>query len=265
MAADRASPIGTDKESGEIDVEDLESMIDQSSEWRSPLAALTEEPASQIKLLNKKETDHVEMLCDCGPLAAKLPMSFMRAECFGKAQARLTQGLRRKLGAEAMLQLIACNDAETYRERKQSYTDLQAQIGRVLKAAAYVLLRDGREETDGNVVPLHSKDPVELFDEAAEHGSDFDLDDLEETLEGTKRAFRSIARKGFDEEDLDDPEILEGFRVGAGALMALDQQISSFVDLLDGIDREEPDLGGWFDGDKDVFRLQFSRLYGRQE
>ena len=68
-----------------------------------------------------------------------------------------------------------------------------------------------------------------------------------------------------DEEEIDDPDILEGFRVGAGALLALDQQISSFVDLLDGIDREEPDLGGWFDGDKDVFRLQFSRLYGRQE
>ena len=46
--------------------------------------------------------------------------------------------------------------------------------------------------------------------------------------------------------------------------MALDQQISSFVDLLDGIDGKEPDLGGLFDGDKDVFRLQFKRLYGER-
>jgi hypothetical protein len=261
LAVDNADPIGVDAESGEIEVEALEPLIAQSGEWCSPLGILDSGPASRIKLLNMTELGYVTLLCDCGPLSARLPISLMRSECFGAAQARITQGLRRKLAGDRFQGLIDCHGAETYDDRKQGYGAVRAHIDRVVKAAAYVTLRDERVAGETNVVALGRAAPEQLDDAALEGQMIVSQPEFCAALDDARRAFGRISRRGFEEESLDDDEIVEGFALGAGALMAIDELIASFAARLDDLDRDGG-LAGRFAADRDIFRDQFAELYG---
>ncbi len=261
LAVDNAQPIGLDAETGEIDVEALEPLVAASGEWRSPLEILDQEPASRIKLLNRTELGYVALLSDCGPMSARLPISLLRCECLGAAQARITQGLRRKLARGRLADLIDCDGAESYDDRRRGYGALRAHIARVLKAAAYVTMRDRAVAAGANVVALGRSEPGELMDDAMEDDMVVSEQEFGAALDEARRAFARISRHGFEDEGLDDDEIVEGFALGAGALMAVDELIASFVDRLDGLDRLAG-LAGRFAADKDVFRDQFARLYG---
>lgn len=260
-AAEYAVPIGGDRDAGEIDVA-VEALLEQPGEWQSPLHALGTPPASEIKLLNKSETAYLALLCECGPLSAKLPLSLMRAECFGKAQSRLTQGLRRRVAREELIDLAACPGAETYGERERGYADAQGRIRRVLKAAGYVLLRHCAGPAGGNVVALRGDDPADLFGQAMTHEFDLSRADLEPPIDEARRTFRAISRKGFEEDGLEDADTVEGFRQGAGALMAIDELLDSFLGLLGRFGGTDRDLEHRFDADREIFRRQFLRLYG---
>jgi len=261
LAVEHADPIGVDAESGEIDVAAIEPLIAQSGEWYSPLGILDAGPASRIKMLNLAELGYVTQLCACGPMSARLPISLMRSECFCAAQARITQGLRRKLAGDKFQDLLDCDDAETYDDRKQGYGAVRGHIDRVLKAAAYVTMRDHQVTTGANVVALHQNTRGELMDEVMDRDIEVSDRDLGEALNEAKRVFAKISRRGFEDEFLDDPEIVEGFALGAGALMAIDELISSFAGHLDNLDRDSG-LAGRFAADTEIFRAQFAELYG---
>ncbi len=261
LAVENADPIGVDTESGEIDIEAIEPLIAQSGEWHSPLGILDTGPTSRIKLLNLTELGYVTQLCDCGPLSARLPISLMRSECFGAAQARITQGLRRKLAGDRFQDLLDCDGTETYDDRKQGYSAVRGHIDRVLKAAAYVTMRDRQVAGDTNVVALRRNEHEELEDEAMEGQMVVSEWKFGETLDDARRAFAKISRRGFEDEALDDPEIVEGFALGAGALMVIDELIASFAGQLDDLDCDS-DLAGRFAADKSIFREQFAELYG---
>ncbi len=263
LAIDHADPIGFDAESGEIDVEAVEPLLAESGDWHSPLGMLDTGPASRIKLLNLTELGYVSQLCDCGPLSARLPISLMRSECFGAAHARITQGLRRKLAGDQFKDLLDCETIETYDDRKQGYGAVRGHIERVLKAAAYVTMRDRLVDTGANVVALHQNTPGELMDEAIDDDMEVSEQEFGKALDDAKRVFTKISRRGFEDEALDDPEIVEGFALGAGALMAVDALIASFAGRLDDLDRDTG-LEGQFAADKDIFREQFAELYGGQ-
>ena len=259
FAADGAAPIGSDREAGEIDPDSLSSMLDEPGEWQSPLEVLEAAPTDRIKLLNKKEAAYLALLCECGPLAQKLPMSLMRTECFGKAQARITQGLRRRLPQSNVLALASCHEVESYQDRRSGYADARVQIERALRAAAFALLRD-RSNIEDNIIAFPGTDgaiPADALD-------DIDASDLDQAFAAARGAFREISRKGFDEEGLDDSETVEGFRAGAGALMRLNEQIDAYLEVLEVLDQRDPDLDRRFAADRDVFRTQFSRLYGER-
>ncbi len=262
LAVENAAPIGVDPDSGEIDVEALEPLVALAGEWRSPLGILEAEPASRIKMLNLTELGYVRLLGDCGPMSARLPISLMRCECFGAAQARLTQALRTKPADDRFADLIGCADTETYDARRQGYGAVRAHIDRVLKAAAYVTMRDRLVATDADVVALHPNAESWLGDEAMDGDTVISERELADALDDARRVFAKISRRGFDEDALDDDEIVEGFALGAGALMAVDDLISSFVDRLDELDRDTPDLAGRFAADRGAFREQFAALYG---
>ncbi len=262
FAVENADPIGVDAETGEIDVAALEPLIADSGEWRSPLDLLEAEPANRIKLLNLAELGYVALLCECGPLSARLPVSLLRCECFGAAQARITQGLRRKLADDRFDELIDCDGAETYDERKQGYGALTAHIDRVLKAAAYVTMRDRAVASADNVVALGDGMPEAAMGEAMDGELAVSEHEFDAALEDARRAFARISRRGFEDDALDDPEIVEGFALGAGGLMAIDELIASFVARLDALDRDTLDLAGQFAADREIFREQFAVLYG---
>ncbi len=81
-------------------------------------------------------------------------------------------------------------------------------------------------------------------------------------MEQARTAFRQVSRKGFDHEVETDPELIEAFRTGAGALLTGRALIDDYLAALDRIDRGETDLDAWFTADRAVFRTQFQHLYG---
>lgn len=93
-------------------------------------------------------------------------------------------------------------------------------------------------------------------------GDDPPADRVQAAAEAARRAFQGLSRQGFDEALLDEAEHVEGFRVGAGALLAIGMQLEAFLGRIGAIDQATPDLEDWFELDRGVFRAQFAKIYG---
>ena len=102
-AVQRAAPVGSDREAGEIDPEALSGIFDVPGQWESPLPLLAEEPVKRIKFLTNREKESLQLLLDLGPMSRRLPLSLLRAEVFGSIQSRITQALRRKVNRQDMI------------------------------------------------------------------------------------------------------------------------------------------------------------------
>lgn len=139
VAMENASGIGTDREAGEVDPDTLLGLVEQADEYRSPLLALLDDPASAIKFMNKRETEAVALLCECGPAALNFPLSLMRVEVFGKGQSRLTQAVRNKTTPEQLMSLSENCAGQTYEERQGEYRDVLRHMRKVLLASLHVL------------------------------------------------------------------------------------------------------------------------------
>lgn len=259
-AVDRAATIGGNREEGEIDPNILSEALEVADEWQSPLRACDVEPMSGIKFLTKKERQTIDLVLECGPEALRLPISVLRAETFGKTQARLTQARRAKSGD--LDGLIGGAETASYRDCETGYRTVMVHLLKVVQAALYALSRSGEQETSGNVVALSAPDPMAFF---KSYESDTCADAPEagaRTMEQARKAFEGFARKGFDEDGLDDPDIAEGFEVGAGAMTAAKAHLDDFLSILAEHDKGEPDLAGLFANDRATFSEQFQRLYG---
>ena len=287
-AADRGEPLGTDADAGEWDVNDPALALDDDEiwsgesplfhaevaerlrgvrghaapaegDWESPLSALVEPPAGDIKFLYEgSDQPLVRRLLDYGLMAAELPMTLLRAEVFGGIQSEISNAIRTKRVADVP-NLIALDAAETYRDREAALGGLRSKIDENLQAARYVLLR-GAALAQANVVafPGTAGGP--------DGGPERSISgDLEEALEAAGKVFRRIKRKGFEESLVDDPERVEGFRIGAEALMQIDGQLGSYIGTLQRIDGGERDLGDWYRHDGTVFRGRFDQIYGAEQ
>lgn len=261
IAIDRARPIGSNREAGEVDPEALSGMVDLPDDWRSPLLILSEEPVNRIKFLTNRQQETLRLLLDAGPMSRRLPLSLLRSEVFGRVQSRITQALRRKSGGDEVLALIQCRDAVGYATFLAAYEELNTQIERVMKAALYVLLPKERRSPGGVVADPSSENVISLFAQTNVFSAASGAEEFQEEMIGLTKAFQGLSRKGFDQADLDDPEVIEGFRLGANALRDIAQQVDSFLDTLGQLDRGEPSLAEWFHRDVADFRDQFQRLY----
>jgi hypothetical protein len=249
-----ARPLGTDYEAGEIDpliAEDGE----MPGQWETPLAQLDTPPADAIKFLNKREREELDFLMDCGPLAIDLPLSILRSEVFGSAQAKITQALRHKAPKKDVAALLLCDDAEPYGERSERFYDHENHLLRVQKALLYALTADETEalDSDDNQTEVDDSNVVQLF-----AGQSIPAD----TLDESRQAFRELNRKGFSRHDLEDPDIREGYSVGAGALVQARDHLADFLVVLARLQSEDQDLEDTFDIDHQVFRDLFATIYG---
>jgi CRISPR/Cas system CSM-associated protein Csm2 small subunit len=261
-AIQRAATVGSDLEASEVDPDDLSSLADLPGEWESPLPLLTEEPVNRVKFLTNREKESLRLLLELGPMSQHLPLSLLRAEVFGRLQARITQALRAKSDERSLHDLIECADAESYGSRQAVYVDLHGQTQRVMQAALHVLLRDQRMTGSGNVSAMRPDDPIAVFEQLGETPEPHDPEELDLALREAGKAFREFSRKGFAERETEDPTIIEGFRHGAGVLLTIAQEIDRILNTLKRIDQDDPDLAGWFQRDGEIFRIQFRRLYG---
>ena len=289
---ERAQPIGSDRDAGEIDPERLSELLDDVSEELNPLLALCDGPAAAIKFLNKREFEALETLFESGRTGLGMPLSLMRCEAFGKGQGRITQALRRKARGGELLDLIENCAALTFEEKGEELRKLVEHLERVLLASLHALLcqrdkealslmlalapdadlsplksligeiADEEEEAaDSNVVLLRPEGVAAAVIEAA---ADPALvgDDLANLARRSDKAFDGLSRQGFGRDDANDPEVQEGFVEGARHLVRVREHVRAFVEKLETTDLPE---GGWvpqFDADRSRFARQFQVLYG---
>ena len=74
--------------------------------------------------------------------------------------------------------------------------------------------------------------------------------------------FRKIVRKGFEESVLETDDQIEGFRIGAGALVAMEGLLRRYIKTAAAFDNAPPDLAERFASDRATFAARFQTLYG---
>lgn len=239
-AISRAASIGTDRARGEVEPAAVD--IDLPGEWVSPLALLDHEPAADIKFFKKEsERKPIEMLMHYGPAAIRLPLAFLRLESFGPVQSAITTDLQVRRGQAQVQARIACADAASYRSIVTVHEDILALIGRLQKAAFHVLHHAGGGETRVELSGVPGMTAV-----AAE----------------AARTFRGMSRKGFDEAGLANEARIEGFRLGAEALVTAAEQLKRYLAAARRMTSGGHDLDSRFDADRCAFSARFGILYG---
>ena len=238
-AVERARPVGSDREAGEVDVARLLDDAETAAAWTSPLSALREPPLDNVRFLNKVDLTALDRLMEHGPRARRLPWSLMRAEVFGDVQARLSQAARRRAAGDTLNDLVACAGAETYREWRQRLAALDARVNDALRAALHVALR---ADEDVERAP---------GDERSRTARDI-----------AKRAFVGLSRKGFEDAVVGRPGSGVLYEAGAGALATISDQIRTFLRVSEQAVADGADLDDRFACDRGVFSEQFARIYG---
>ncbi len=242
---ERRVPIGPAPGSGEID---------PAADWpraegapeENPLARLQEEPAAAVKVLNRRELALLALPVGDSDGVRRLPRSYLRAECFGPVQNRLTQALRRKARAAELAALAAAGPDPGYRTRIEALEKVGAHLRRAALACLYVLHRigaerdervSGREGAGGGVTRL-----------------DFGL------LGEARKAFEGLNRAGFERSAPGDPRLAPAYAALAERLPALAERLAEVLRTLGPPAR-------WAAAETEdgpIFANAFARLYGAE-
>lgn len=257
----QAATIGVDRENGEVEPDDDANGAAAPNVWVSPLAMLDEEPASHIKFLKKdSERKPMELLMQHGPVALRLPVAFLRLEVFGAVQSAITTDLQVGRGHASVAKRLSCTDVQTYPAIVAQFAHLLELLRRLQKAAFYALHR-GTSGMQPKVTILAT--PQTLFDQARAQVNDDqtspDADAVEALMAEAEKAFRSVTRKGFDEESLAEEVRIEGFRRGAYALVGAARQLEAYLTAIGRLGGEP--LEARFEADRAVFSARFGDLY----
>ncbi len=140
------------------------------------------------------------------------------------------------------------------------YEKLHGHLERLEKAAYHAL----RQDSDGDVISLFDHDSDRMFQTARrdiDQGGDIDGSQLAALEVEAAKAFKQIARRGFEAEALGRADRREGFRVGSGVLYTVGQVLDGY---LGGLERLEQDGGleAQFRLDTAAFASEFGKLYG---
>ncbi|MCW9035530.1 MAG: hypothetical protein OQJ97_15025 [Rhodospirillales bacterium] len=239
-SAHGATRLGTDWESGEVDIDIENGVLEGMGDWQSPLSLFDEEPVASVKFFKKTgERKPLEALMSFGPKATSLPLAFLRYESFGQVQAGITNDLQ--VGRDTVKKRLTCDEAEPYQDKHTVLASLFDHVRELQKAAFHVI---AGKKPDGNVVAFPGTEEV-------------DNNALEAAQVDAAKAFKKLTRMGFDDEVFTDPTRERAFRLAAGALLTIGGQLQNFLT------KAEPMINQ-FDQDKTVFAQQFNILYGEQ-
>jgi hypothetical protein len=276
--------LGSDRTAGEVDPDAVANALETIEDERGPIERLDEAPLDAVKFLNKREMGLMSLFGVAGEHARALPLSLLRAEVFGRHQSRLSQALRRHLSGPEMAALIDGGPDEDYASRRKDWHAVAAHMNTCRLAALHALARGGRSEAVEGLVALFpdldmpslgsrvlagagdnviALDPSAVMRPVLAELGDPNIAGKELLSPATdaRRAWRSIARQGFREEDLDAPEILAAFAECELVLRRLQVNLEGFLEDLDG----RPELAGeedLFAIDAKKFTKPFHSLYG---
>jgi hypothetical protein len=269
-SGETAARLGNDWESGEVDPDDLRHApgeLGDFAAWSDPLPLLDSGPAAEIKFFTGAgERKPLAPLTAFGPFARRLPLAFLRYLAFGSTQAAITTALQLHPGEAVATKLLACGTAETYTARRALYEKLRARLDRLAKATYHALRQAGAADGDAGdgVIPLSAQAPERMFEAARRQtGTGSELSEAQlAALEGeAAKAFKQIARRGFEAEALERDDSREGFRIGAGVLYAVGKILDGYLDDLRRLDRDGG-LEAQFRLDTATFTVEFNKLYG---
>ena len=281
-----ARPIGSDREAGEVDPDSIRSLVENIDETENPLVALRDPPADAIKFLNKTEAADLELLIASGRTGLALPLSFMRCEIFGAAQARISQAQRRKVAPEELRALIEDCVQDDYLERQSRLQKLARHTDRVLLASLEVLATARRPEAvilvaalrpdidlrplakfliagddDGKIVQLDSIAIRERLIAAMACPQTVGPE-LASLMGEANKALKSLSRQGFGEKETALPSAGDGFASAAQPLIEIRRQLAAFRRKLRCMRLPRGDWEEQYEADSEIFRSQFLLLYG---
>ena len=234
---ERRIPIGPDVEAGEIDPSADARGAEGGTAEENPLTPLQEEPAAAVKVLNRREFALVALPVGESEGVRRLPRSYLRAECFGSVQNRLSQALRRRAGVAELAALAAVEPHPGYAGQIEALEKTATHLARAARACLYVLscAHAGRgEETEEGAIRL-----------------DFRV------LGEARRAFEGLNRAGFERSAPDDPCL-----VSAHSMLA--EHLPNVVERLEGVLRIFAPPERWEGAeaeDHPIFSGAFARLY----
>ena len=236
---ERRVPIGSDGRSGEIDpaagLQDLHGMAEDAD----PLDRLQEAPADAVKVLNRRELALLTLPVGESGAVRRLPRSWLRAECFGPVQNRLSQALRRQAGAAELAALATAAPDLGYRGRIEALEKTAGHLARAARACLYVLHR-GRAEGD----------------ETAETTTlDFRV------ASEVRRAFEGLNRAGFERSAPHDPRLVSAHAAVAENLPIVIERLGAVLRIVGPPERWSAAEAE----DRPVFADAFRRLYTAQE
>ena len=257
LAIDAAAPIGSSREAGEVDPGEICGALEVVDSKRSVLAELSVPPADRLKNINKRESARLEMLLEAGEVAAILPLTILRAECFGAHQARIVQAVRKRNGIEphsAVSALIDQKPAEDYAAVAADFQGLTEQIRKVRQALMFILFRNARPEVfeigfdlfpdiaqalrsrinepeasfAENVVPLR---PGGAFARLLRGAVEGDPETMPEAglFKAARQAFAKVNRRGFEEERVCEPEIVEAATASEPLMRLCGEDLRAFL------------------------------------
>ena len=212
---ERLVPIGADLDAGEVDPA-AGAPATEGVEEEDPLARLQEEPAVAVKALNRRELALLRLPVEDSVGVRRLPRSYLRAECFGPVQNRLSQALRRKKDATELAAIAAAGPESGYGALIETLETTGAHVRRVAKACLYVLHRMG---VSGNDDKGHgTEDAV------------FELDFR--VLGDARRAFDGLNRAGFERSAPENPRLAPAYRALAHELPLVCERLGAVLCTL---------------------------------
>ena len=238
---ERFVPIGSDFEAGEIDPA-ADATPTESFNEEDPLARLQEEPAVTVKALNRRELALLCLPVGESDGVRRLPRSYLRAECFGPVQNRLSQGLRRKKEPAELEAIAAAGPESGYGAWIETLETTGAHVRRVAKACLYVLHRMGGTGNAGE------------GDSAGDRVFELDFRIIGEA----RKAFDGLNRAGFAHSAPDDPRLAPAYRALAQELPAISERLGAVLRTLGPGAAWEPAEAE----DRSVFAGALARLYG---
>ena len=252
---ERRTAIGSDFDGGEIDPA-ADSAIPEGApgDEDDPLAPLQEEPAVAIKALNRGELALVRLPVGESEGVRRLPRSYLRAECFGPVQNRLSQALRRRAGAAELAAVIASGPDPGYRDRILALEKAEAHLRQVALACLYVLHRIAGTVGGGDGRDGDGSDRGDGDEGGAGSGPEIDFRLLGEA----RRAFEGLNRAGFERSAPNDRRFAPAYRALADRLPPVSERLGAVLRTLgppatwDGAEAE----------DRPIFSRAFTRLYG---
>jgi len=276
IQGNNAASIGTHREAGEFDLEDVEAVMAAYDPDDTALSRVVENSVDAVKFITATEVEFLSTLPMRSSIERRVPLSIVRNAVQGAHQLKISAALRRDSSVNQAVLLVR---EGSYQDCLRKYQELSDVLERILAAALWVLFSARHPSAisvaltlapdinwgalattaaaENETTVVVSMDIRRTMNQFFDTVPDARGEELQALMAECRQAYRSINRKGFT--DPGDPAAVSAMSDGVDDLTALIAAIRRYTERevgnveWDDIERE----------DIPVFRQIFNRLYLR--